>query len=463
MDKGYKTAFAAVVVFIGGLNMLAPAAPPPALRLLASLILGVAGIVVMAWWRGAPWANPFIGLFAGIYGVYYGLPVFVLERFSRGYHLTDVIADEAVEEALWLALGGLLACLAGYQIMHMRRFRDRLPQVRMVWKSTAVIRRFGFAFGVVGICACYVFLFEKVPLWAQQAALYVTDLSLFGIVMLLAVQLMRGLNLLGCVLLWLGLVPMRIGLGFATGATAQAIEVGLILAMGYCLIRRTVPWRSLILVFAALLILLPVRQEFRALTWSREAAQLSPLDKAILYPVVVGEHLGALELDRTLQISLFRLAHLMTFAEVVERTPGEVPYVLGMTYYPLLFKLIPRPLYPEKPTVETGQWFGHHYGFLDSQDTATSYNLPQLVELYVNFGPWGVIIGMFAIGMLYALVVRLFIHRDAGVGALVAGAYVLGRLLLIESGTALVLGALIWNLVFVAGIHGMIRVGGDLR
>jgi len=111
----------------------------------------------------------------------------------------------------------------------------------------------------------------------------------------------------------------------------------------------------------------------------------------------------------------------MTFAEIIERTPAQIPFWGGGTLYPLLFKPIPRLLYPDKPRESSGQTFGHLYGFLSPDDETTSYNLPQLVEFYGNFGILGVLAGMFFLGVLYRVIQYIFVHPSMGLGAIVGG------------------------------------------
>ena len=153
----------------------------------------------------------------------------------------------------------------------------------------------------------------------------------------------------------------------------------------------------------------------------------------------------------------------MTYAEVVEFTPSQIPYWDGETYYPLLYKPIPRLIYPDKPVEVTGQTFGHRYGFLNPEDRTTSYNLPQLIEFYINFGIVGVLLGMFLIGVLYRTIQHIFIHRGMGLGTVVASVYVFTKLLLIESALSGVLGGLMWSLVFLALVHFSVKVSENMR
>jgi len=458
VKRGRGRAALVTMLLIAGLNLLATANPTLTERALSSVVIALVAWIVTAWTRRAAWTNAFLVLFACLYAVYFALPIFALGEYTQHVHGRVPIPDEYIQEALWLVLAGLVMCLAGYRLAGLLAAARRLPlpTLRLVWDA-AKVRRFGVVSGIGGVLAYALLASAPVPLGLKQAGHYVMDLSLFGILMLWLLQLDRQLGRRTTLLLWLGLVPTRAALGLATGLWTEGIEVGLVLLMGYSLARNRLPWWPMALVAAAVLVLAPVRVEFRALTWGPDAEKLSLTDKALVYPAVVTEYLASFDPVDAVQVTFSRLSHLITFAEVVEGTPGEVPYWGGETYYPLLFKLIPRLLYPDKPTDESGQAFGHRYSFLASSDTTTSHNLPQLVELYANFGPLGVLLGMFVIGAVYAVLVRLFVQDRAGLGALVAGSYVLVGLLLIESSASLVFGSLVWDLAFVGFIHVFVR------
>jgi hypothetical protein len=290
----------------------------------------------------------------------------------------------------------------------------------------------------------------------DQVLYFMTDLATIAIAILYILQLRGRLNLVGRSFLWGVVVPTRILTGLATGATFQGLEIVLLLLMVYAALRHSMPWKILIAGGIAFLVLRPVQVPFRTLSWAGGEAASQPLTaKAALFLKTAGQLLAGEELTYSdaLQLSLFRLAHLMTFAEIVERTPTEIPFWEGETLYPLLFKPIPRLLYPDKPVVSSGQTFGHLYGFLSPDDDGTSYNLPQLVELYGNFGILGVLVGMFFLGVLYRVIQYIFVHPGMGLGAMVSGVYTFTRLLMIESSLSLVIGGLFWTFIFLGLLH----------
>lgn len=447
----------ASLVVIGLANIWSPGDPTVTERALASAIILIAAWLVASRSSTQVFASPFVALFACVFALYFAVPIFLLEHYSPTWYAFQPIPDAAIESALWLALGGLMCCLGGYWVGVTGRIPGLPGAIGMHWSHGAAVR-LGVVFGMVGLVAYVAFEELPIPLGIQQLMNYMVDLSLFGILVLWVLQLKGHLGIAGTLVLWTLLVPWRVMLGLGTGRTAQAVEVGLAAIVAYSLVRDRIPWKTCASVFIGMLVLLPVRQDFRELTWSGSDADLALTSKAILYPRVAADYLASADARDSLQVAMSRLAHLMTFAEVVEKTPGDIGYWEGETYRALLYKIIPRAVYPDKPTIETGQLFGHRYGFLSPTDRTTSYNLPQLVELYANFGIVGVLVGMFVVGVIYAAIVRCFGHRDGGLGSQVAGAYVMAKLLLIESSAALVFGGLAWNIVFVGCLHWCVRV-----
>ena len=70
--------------------------------------------------------------------------------------------------------------------------------------------------------------------------------------------------------------------------------------------------------------------------------------------------------------------------------------------------MIPRVFWENKPSDDLGNVFGKRYKVLSSTNTATSWNMPVLNEFYVNFGPIGVAVGMFMLGVLFKTTTRYF-------------------------------------------------------
>ena len=194
----------------------------------------------------------------------------------------------------------------------------------------------------------------------------------------------------------------------------------------------------------ALFILRPAEVPFRMATWGGRLSDASVIEKArvfghIVYRITLG---GAVPPQALIDMASMRLAQFTVFGEVIADTPAMVPFWEGESFYPILFKPIPRFIMPDKPEEMSGTWFGHRYGLITTENITTSINLPQLVELYGNFGLIGVIVGMFIFGLIYRLLIEMYVHPGMGLGALVGGVYVSSKLLDIGSAASLTFGAI---------------------
>jgi hypothetical protein len=94
-------------------------------------------------------------------------------------------------------------------------------------------------------------------------------------------------------------------------------------------------------------------------------------------------------------------------AAAMEHTPAVEPYANGSTLEEVFIAIIPRAFWPDKPYELGGSSFVTRFTgipFGDSTSVAVTY----LFEFYVNFGVWGVMIGMLLLGLLFGWLERKF-------------------------------------------------------
>jgi hypothetical protein len=152
----------------------------------------------------------------------------------------------------------------------------------------------------------------------------------------------------------------------------------------------------------ALLVAISLRgviRDFRMTAWYG-AVQFSQTEKARLMIRLLSNRIATEGLSGAIGGGVAqtaqRSANMDVFADVVRRTPSEVPYWNGQTYLSLVGAAVPRFLWPDKPTKELGQAFGHRYRYLDPSNTSTAINLPITVEFYANFGSAAVFFGIWS-------------------------------------------------------------------
>jgi hypothetical protein len=454
----------AFAILIAALNLFGSSNPTVRERVLDSAIIAMSAVPAWLWLAGQDPGFPLMPFFGLIFTTYYAAPLFMVEDY-RTLWVAAPISHTDVSRALDLILLGLACVMAGYYGPQRLLLGEMLPRFAMRWRRVANIKLYGMVFGLAGLSIYMIQRMSAIPESVAQLATLASDLCLIGMCILLGLQLTGRLDRATWLFLWAVLVPFRFWFGLGSGLTSQGLIVAVTLIFTYATIRRRIPWLVLLFGGVAFFILRPAEGAFRLMTWNggmmqhtsqiEQTKMLAELVRETFTGLIVGED-GSTE--EIMQVSLRRLdVDTLTFADVLHDTPGIVPYWYGASYYPLLFKPIPRFFWPAKPEEITGQTFGHRYGLLDEDNSTSSFNLPQLIEGYINFGVPGLVISMFLFGLLYRVTQVMFVHPGMGFGAVVGGIYTCVNLLQIESATSLVLGNALWGLFFLVLLNLLIQ------
>ncbi|HYB92374.1 MAG TPA: hypothetical protein VEC38_15160 [Candidatus Binataceae bacterium] len=449
--------FGLLALLIAGLNFYAPAEPGFTVRIFASLIVATAALPVWLWNAGFDRTFPLMPFLSALYALIFAVPVFLLHRYSTG-GFSATIGPQYIAQALEYVWLGMLSMLAGYYGPLHSVFAPVMPRFKLRWRDSRSVRMAAILFSTVGLVVSI--LGARVPVAFVQLWGYFANLSLAGIVMLFMLELTGRLDRVMILLLWIVIIPAQPLAGLAGGALGGAAALCLLLLVAYASVAHRIPWTLIAAGALAGLILRAVETPYRIAAWSgplREAGRVEKLEYfgKLVYRATIG---GAVAPEELIEAGSERLAMFPLFAEVIRDTPSHVPYWGGATYYPIVFKLVPRLLYPDKPEEVTGQQFGHRYGFIEPGNSGTSVNLPQIVEMYANFGLPGVLIGMFLAGLLLRLIVSVFVHPEMGMGAAVAMILLAVLTFDIGSAASMVLGAVPWLLIFIAAVHLLVCI-----
>ncbi len=379
---------------------------------------------------------PFLVFSSAAFAIYFVLPVFSSSPLFFYYQRAEWTT---VDRSLELALGGAIAMMVG--ALGTRRFFVGAPRIRQEIDLTRAI-----PFLIAGSAISFVL----------RIAMSGTAQATFG-------SIFYGINACGeialgaLVLAWLrgrlnpahkiytaGLMGVLIVIGIATGMLSNVAMPLVGLAFVYGWERRTLPWGAMLGVILILFPLNATKAQFRAVHWNSTADNFSAGNIGFLFSSFVSMTVDAVESgelanDDMAQNNESRTNMLGMLAIVVADTPQYVPYWAGYTYSDLVWHLIPRVLVPGLPSPPIGQDFPRRYEFIDYNNYNTSVNLPQFVEFYINFGPIGVIVGMFVIGLIYSFLDHLF---SASSGGAVIGGIVLSGLMNMESNFSLVFGGI---------------------
>ena len=156
--------------------------------------------------------------------------------------------------------------------------------------------------------------------------------------------------------------------------------------------------------------------------------------------------------------SVGRLDVLQKLAWLTGYVGREGAYLYGETYYPILFKCVPHLIWPDKP--DDVRDLGHRYGFLPEGNEVNAVNVHHVGEMYINFGAWGVVLGMFVLGVLYRIIYELFFHANASLVTMAAGAHVLTVLLVkMEDLAAQPVGFVLCYVILLFVLDAIWRIG----
>lgn len=382
---------------------------------------------------------PMVGIF---YATNYGLPMFAANLQTPGiFRLEDVTS-----ESLILAFFGISA-------MNIAFFGSKYS----LWKQLSPIKLPGpfsvkklliflWILLISHIAYFYIPFIRQIPSIGQflEPIGYLTY-GMFYIIWSRGKlpSLQAGIILFVC-------IPLEILPRLISGLLSQVMLLILFMIVIFWSEKKRIPLGLISILLVVLLVFNPVKSEYRRTAWNNSQYS-SWLDKAELFINLSSDHYNDIQtqnknfFDSVISPFVSRTSYITIFSKVIEDTPSRVPYWNGETYIPLLTSYIPRFLWPDKPVSSVGNDFGQRYGYLKKTDKLTSLNLPWIVELYVNFGSYGVLMGMTLIGIFLAFLDTKFNRKNTNFLELVFGATILFPLVYQESNFSVMVGA-IFNL-----------------
>ncbi len=368
------------------------------------------------------------------------------------------IPSELVAAALRLTVAGALACLIAFYSPLGQLVESFVPHLKLPWDVERA-PKIGIALIIVGL-ACYYYKLTSPPsLVMGQLVFLLSQLVIVGSLTLFLLQLRGHLSRMLKVFLWGVTIPILFLMGLGTGALWQVIRSLAPLLFCYAAERRRLPWVGMAVLAISIIPFLGFKHEYRSYAWHREepetmAAPPSPIERGLAFVRLTSQRLtegGVESYAVAAETAEARVNHLQVLATVMDMTPSLIPYWRGETYQTLWWVLVPRFLFPEKPTKMLGQEFGHRYSLLHPEDFTTSFNLPhQVIEMYINFGTIGVVIGMIVVGLVYRTTLTLLSHPDSGERGIIIGCALLGNLMALDSDFSLVFGGLFYYVALMA-------------
>lgn len=402
---------------------------------------------------------PFFSIIGLFYGLYYALPpalgVHSLHDFIQVVPETDYA--KPVQLALW---GWVLVLLGYYGIGGVlkgkaKNFRPRLSPDEAEWWGLVLLG--------AGVFVKLLLAVSAVPLVIAGTLNFFASLRWFGLVLLVILAGEGQISITGKLGIAAGTFLIGV-LALGSGAAAQVARLGFTMAMGVWIARRHVSTQLVVGAVAVVLVVFTVRgvaSQFRTEVWYGGQGR-GVMGRAEVMTELVTERVEEKGVLKTIGMgseTVFgRSAALDVFADVIQRTPEHVPYWDGHTYYSLVGAFVPRFLWPEKPIKDVGNEFGQRYGYLHPKDNTTSFNLPVLIEFYINYGLFGIVIGSLILGASYRIVVHVLNVR--GQSRVISGAAVtlLLPLFSIESSASITFGGLLLEGLAIFLVIKIIRI-----
>lgn len=194
----------------------------------------------------------------------------------------------------------------------------------------------------------------------------------------------------------------------------SAIVAALLALVGFTVGRRSMPWRSALVLLAIFGVLHLGKGEMRQRYWypAPEAVQIWE------YPAFMLEWAGAgfrktvsAPEDEQTQPLFERLSLVHLLLKVQHESPDLIPYLEGQTYAVIPGLLVPRALDPEKLAAHEGtRILNIHYGLQTREEVEqTTIGWGLLNEAAANFALPGVIVLAVLLGALYGWVTKLAI------------------------------------------------------
>ena len=394
---------------------------------------------------------PFLSLYGCLYSLYYALtPMLGLANFLAFYGNRgrfDPATDYGGPVGL-LLIGWLLLCLGYWLVGGLGRGRAWALDRKLGEVRPHLIVVWAFALLALGLTS------EVLQRWGWWPDRFAGVGNLLSIVMEVALVLLIALRRRRQMHRWAAWVTLfgtalAIFVSLGGSATARVLFVLFAVVIGVWLECRSMPPHYIVaaaIAVAGCVAIRGVMTDWRIQVWGVSRGEMSAIDRSNLMITLLREkleHGGASgAISDGWEVIGRRSANVDLVVDVTQRTPAKIPYWNGFTYQSLAGALVPRFLWPDKPRKTLGQDFGHRYRYLSDRDLDTSFNLPVVVEFYINYGTVGLLFGMLMLGMLLRLIEDVINRPGQSLLVSAAAAPLLARLLVMECDLSLMFGGL---------------------
>lgn len=421
-----------------------------------TVIQGVAGFILllMPWTTYQKWRKlretevPLFSLIAGIFWLYYILPLFWGDRIAISTYKQGTPLDEdSVTASIIMVLIGIVSFWLGMKISFGKRFVPRtvpdIPTNAMRWDWLRVL----LLAGTLGSLS-------ETALYALGYGLSQTMLTLLTLVPMVAYSILfrsflRGESTRMDKILLATFLLLRFLIAMSSGWLGALGFMMLSTLVIYIYEKKKFPVLLVVVMVIYVLFFQVGKFAVRQKYWY-DNEEGNKIERIVTWVEASIEHWGRAIDDPTggtmreiLYSSLSRASLLSTTANIIDLTPSTVPYQYGQTYSYLFVAFIPRFVWPDKPSAnDANRFYQVAYGLTAEEDLEfASFGAGVLAEGYINFGWPGVAAIMFLLGIFFDWFQWTFLTESSGFLLRGIGVTLIPYFLTVETQLANYLGA----------------------
>lgn len=407
---------------------------------------------------------PVFSMIAFMYWLYYVLPLFwephtISEIYSP---VRRELSADGIAKAMLMAVLGVGSLWLGMRARLGSRLAPRHLSINLAPSRRPYIR-------VVLAVGCFLNVYDLAPYILGEGGRQLTTIVTSAVPMLAFVILfrdyLRGDSTQLDRIVMAAFVVSRLFNGLSSGWLGMSMSLIVVCGVVYLAERRRIPQVAFVLVMLFALFFQVGKEDFRKTYWKDESqgvaegpTQGGRFERASFWVTRSFEKWGETFADPkvatlrdSITPSVSRIALLNQTANVLDLTPSMVPYQYGRLYSYLGVTLIPRFLWPDKPSVnESNQFYQVAYGLTaEEQLGQVSIAAGTLTEGYINFSWPGALGIMFLLGIFFDFYQTMFLSIKSGPLLQAVGVVLLPTFLSIESQLAQYLGGIVQEVVVI--------------
>jgi hypothetical protein len=423
---------------------------------LAFILLCIPWAGYCRWKRELGSELPLYSIIALAYWVYYALPLFWASRDKTSFGMRIfTLTDELATKTMLLAVVGVLAIGLGMSLKIGRKWSlTRFPDIQADTRGWSYIR----VLLVVGVLSN---LYDSLPYMFGEAGRQIIlilqkDIPLLAFALLFRSYLSGTASRTDRIF-----IVFYIAISFLTGLSsgwlgAFAIPM-IICTIVYIAEKRKVPRLMIGCIVVYVLFFQASKVDVRERYWVKQesSSRIERIEFWFKESLARWEYALDEPTDQAIRDlayqSLSRLSLLEQSANVLDLTPREVPYQEGRLYAYMSYTLIPRFMWPDKPSVnEANRFYQVEYGLTTERNlSSVSIAVGVLTESYINFGWPGVVFIMFLLGILFDYIQKTFLSKASGLLFTGIGIILIPYFMVLEAQMAQYLGGMVQRVFMI--------------